>query len=235
MKFALSVNWHFNFNLIVWFKVNVRLPIKDSIKESIEIEFITENIWIEFHIIDNVIEGILSGKFDRFVFFYFIHNFNHYNKRTVAGIGVHADFELWGIILRFKVVDNVVIDLCQKFCNDEEGIIEVKLIPKKSVDNLLESNVFVTVYFFGVVVSNEGTVHSADFELESVFDETTSNKIIILPLETFKFALLFVDGVIHVLLIPFNIISDRSTGSCLYLKYKRSACLIVIVTIDLWT
>jgi len=70
------------------------LPIKDSIKESIEIEFITENIWIEFHIIDNVIEGILSGKFDRFVFFYFIHNFNHYNKRTVAGIGVHADFEL---------------------------------------------------------------------------------------------------------------------------------------------
>ena len=47
--------------------------------------------------------------------------------------------------------------------------------------------------------------------------------------------MLLVDRVIHVLLIPFDIIPDGSAGSGFYLKYEGLARFVVVVAVDLGT
>lgn len=219
--------------MVVRLEVYIGLPVEDSVEESVEVKLISENIRIEFHVVDNVIECILARKFNWFVLFDFIHDFDHNDKRTIASVGIHADFQLRSVVFIFQIIDDVIVDICHEFRDDEKSAVKVELVTEKSHDDFLEPNVLEAVYFFGVVVGNKSAIHSSDLELEGILDKSSSDEIVILSFETFEFALLFVDWIVHVILIPLNVISDGCTGSGFYFENKRFAGLVVVTAIDL--
>lgn len=83
------------------------------------------------------------------------------------------------------------------------------------------------------MIGDEGTVHPTDFKLEGILDEPTPDEIVVLALERLKLTLLLVNGIVHILLIPLHIISNRRTRSRLYLKHKRSPRLVIVMTVNL--
>ena len=85
------------------------------------------------------------------------------------------------------------------------------------------------------MVSDKCTVHFTDFQLKRILYEPTSDQVVILSLEAFKLALFFINRVVHVLQISFDIIPDGRAGSGLYFKHERVPILIVVMTIDLGT
>lgn len=235
MKLSLFLYWHFNLYLVVGLEVHIGLPVEDSVKESVEVKLVSENIRIEFHVVHNVVEGILARKFNWFVLFDFIHDFDHDDKWTIASVSVHADLQLRSVVLIFKIIDDVVVDICHEFGDDKKSAVEVELVTEKSHDNFLETNVLEAVDLFGVVVGNKSAIHSSDLELESILDESSSDEIVVLSFEAFKFTLLFIDWIVHIILIPLNVVSDGCTSSGFDFENKRFPGLVVVAAIDLWT
>jgi len=83
------------------------------------------------------------------------------------------------------------------------------------------------------VVGNKRAVHSSDLELKCVFDESSSDEIVVFTLEALKAALFLVDRVVHVLEIVLNVVADRRTCPGLDLKHERVSVFVDVPAIDL--
>ena len=161
--------------MVVRLKINVWLPVQNPIEQSVNVEFISENIGVELHVVDHIVKGVFSWQLDCFVLFDFVQNLNHHHQGSIAGVGVHADFQLGSVVIWFEVLYNVIVDVSEEFRNDEESVVEVELVAEEPHDNFFKFDVLESVNFFCVVISNEGSVHFSDFELEGVLDEAASD------------------------------------------------------------
>lgn len=124
----------------------------------------------------------------------------------------------------------------QKLGACDEYNVSILCATKYSTLNFSGLYVFKAKSFLSVVIANEGAVHSTDFQLERIFQETTTNQIIIFTLKAWMQATIAVDAIIKIILIMWEIISDGAYWSCLYFKNEGFACDGVnIVAIDLWT
>ena len=83
------------------------------------------------------------------------------------------------------------------------------------------------------MIGNEGSTHFAYFELKGVFDESSSDEIIVLPLKALVLSSDGVDGIFFVQFPVLDIIPDGAAGSSFDLKHKRIAIFIYISAIDL--
>ena len=180
-----------------------------------------------FEIYFNILTVIDTG-----VFLNFTHHLNDDIQRFSDGIGVETYFELIIWVL-FGVFKDVIEDGGHHFADDAKGSIKIVFIPEQSQYNFPEVDVFVSINVLGVVIGNEGSTHFAYFKLKGVFDEGSSDEVIVLPLKTLVLSSNWVDGIIFVQFPVLDIVPNGATCSSFDLKHKRIAIFIYISTIDL--
>ena len=101
MQFPLVLRRHLYFYLVVRFEVNIRLPVKHSVQHRVNVKFIPKNIRVHLHIVNYIVKCILSWKFDGFILFDFVHDFDHNDERPVAGVSIHSNFKLGSVVVGF--------------------------------------------------------------------------------------------------------------------------------------
>lgn len=94
MEFPLSINSHFDFDLVIGFEIDVGLTVEDAIEEGEEAELIAEDVRIELHVIDNIIECILPRQLHRLILLNLIHNLHHHHQRPITRISIHPNLQL---------------------------------------------------------------------------------------------------------------------------------------------
>lgn len=72
------------------------------------------------------------------------------------------------------------------------------LISKHSKHYFFEIYILIAIDLFSVVISNESTIHFSYFQLKSILYKSTSDEIIVFPLETLNVASEFVDWIVFV-------------------------------------
>lgn len=97
---------------------------------------------------------------------------------------------------------------------------------ENSVFHVLEAYVFEAEDFLGVVVGNGCTLHLTDFHLHDVFEETSTDKIVKLTLETTVHSLTLDDFVVQVVNVADNVVAERCSSSRLDLKHYWFSILI---------
>ena len=178
-----------------------------------------------FKIYFNILAVIDTG-----VFLNFTHHLNDDIQRFSDGIGVETYFELIIWVL-FGVFKDVIEDGGHHFADDAKGSIKIVFIPEQSQDNFSEVDVLVSINVLGIMIGNEGSTHFAYFKLKGVFDEGSSDEVIVLPLKTLVLSSNWVDGIIFIQFPVLNIITYRTTSPSLNLKDKRVTILINTLTI----
>lgn len=124
---------------------------------------------------------------------------------------------------------------CKHFRNTNETNIKIIHIPDCSLSHLFKIYVLISIDIFSIMIGNESSFHSPNFDLHNVFKESSANKIKILSLKTFIYPSNFVYFVIFIVKIILNIVSNWCTSSWFYLKNKRISILVIWKTIYLWS
>lgn len=83
-----------------------------------------------------------------------------------------------------QTISDVIKNDRQHFIDANKCDIQIVLVPECSHCHFFDFNVLISEYFFGVVVCDKSSLHSADFDLHDIFEKTSPNQIVVLSLET---------------------------------------------------
>lgn len=123
--------------------------------------------------------------FDSGVLLHFVHDLYDDIEGLGCRISIEAYFELIVVIL-FGVFEDIIKDGGHHFADNSKRKIEIVLIPKQPHDNFFGGDILIPIDIFRIMISNEGSIHAPNFELESIFDKGSPYQVVVLSLKTLE-------------------------------------------------
>ena len=107
------------------------------------------------------------------------------------------------------------------------------MVPEETMYDLIEIDILVAIYILCVVIGNEGTRHSPNFQLKSILDKSSSDQVKIFPLKTLVKPFSAINRVILIKVPILDIVANGTASPGLDLEHIRVTILVNISAIDL--